>query len=77
MKKIDFIYADGGKVCLGSGSEMVVACDNSEDLAAAIRILNLDLSGAFASSSMDFASEYGFTTNDGAYDILFNAVEIA
>lgn len=77
MKTIDFISAVDGKVCLYSGSELVVASDSAEFLAAAIFEADLDLSGAYGSSSMDFASEYGFDYDSAAMDLLHRAMEMA
>lgn len=75
--QIDFISAVDGKVCLYSGSELIVASANSVELANAIRNQALDLGDAYCSSSMDFADEYGFLYPSEAVVVLTNALEIA
>lgn len=74
---IDFISAVDGKVCLYNGSELVAASDTVEELATMILNLNLNLAGAYCSSSMDFASEYGFLNDTAAVDLLSRALDVA
>ena len=64
-KSLD-IYGEEGVVAKNLGNPAAVA--------ETIKYLNIDLDfdDIFFSSSMDFAEEYGFETNNGAKD-LFNA----
>jgi len=76
MIAIDFLNAKDGKVELYSGFKNLVATVGSVDeMVAAIRSLKLDFSGAYASSSMDFASEYGFGSDGMAWNLVENALE--
>ena len=52
--------------------------DNAGDLAAILMAHDISLSGdaCFSSSSMDFATEYGFATDDGANEMLADAFNI-
>lgn len=77
MRTIDYISAIDGNVCLYDGSELVVASVDPEYLGDFIRTAGLDLSNAYGSSSMDFASEYGFRNDSDAVVILQQALEIA
>ena len=74
--KVTFVAANNGKIELyNSVDTLISAVSTVEDLATVIRTWNLDFSESFASSSMDFASEYGFRTNDEAYNMLHRALE--
>jgi hypothetical protein len=74
--KVTFLSAKDGKVELYSGVDNLVAVAGSaEILAATIRELKLDLSDAYASSSMDFASEYGFGSDGMAWNMVECALE--
>lgn len=76
--QVTFISANNGKIELYNGVDaLITACSTAEDLATVIRTWNLDFSNAYASSSMDFASEYGFGTDDEARNVLMTALEIA
>lgn len=76
--QVEFISANDGKIELYSDVDtLITSCSTAEDLATAIRTWNLDFSNTYASSSMDFASEYGFSNNDEARNILMTALEIA
>jgi hypothetical protein len=52
--------------------------DNAGDLAAILMAHDISLGkdACFNSSSMDFATEYGFKTNDGAQDMVAEAFDI-
>ena len=76
LKKIDFISADNGKLVLSFGD-----LDSRETKSSADPIILADIMSkhgfadtVMASSSMDFASEYGFKTDDGAKILYKNAV---
>jgi len=76
--KVTFISANDGKIELyNSVDTLITACSTVEDLVTVIRTWNLDFSGAYGSSSLDFSSEYGFPTDSAAYEMLTTALEIA
>ena len=72
-----FIAANEGKIEIFdlASDKLIIASDDALELAVAIDGLNLDVQNAAASSSMDFADEYGFATYDGAYKLLTSAME--
>ena len=70
------LYAENGGLEI-RGDEFKLLAGNiktADDVADAIQKLNIDLDfdDIYSSSSMDFASEEGFDTDNGAKD-LFNA----
>ena len=74
---IEFITAEEGKIVLfikDARRTSVPVCRSADvnELAAVLRKHGMD---AYHSSSMDFAAEYGFATNDEAHDILDAAVQ--
>ena len=76
LKKIDFVSANNGKLVLSFGD-----LDSRETKSSANPIILADIMSkhgladtVMASSSMDFASEYGFKTDDGAKILYKNAV---
>jgi len=74
MKNVTFIAANEGKIELFDDVDsMIIATGDVNELAEALK--TLDLRDAMASSSMDFADEYGFDTYHGAYDLLTAALE--
>ncbi len=74
MKNVTFISADEGKIKLFGGlDDLIIESGDVNELAEALK--TLDLRDAAASSSMDFADEYGFATHSGAYDLLTAALE--
>jgi len=74
MKNVTFISADEGKIKLFGGlDDLIIESGDVNELAEALK--TLDLRDAAASSSMDFADEYGFDTHHGAYDLLTAALE--
>ena len=76
MQKVRFIAANNGALELYRDVEdLIIASSDSLELAVAIQGLGLDFSEAYASSSMDFASEYGFLNDSAAYDLLTQALE--
>jgi hypothetical protein len=78
VMNVNFISANDGKIELyDSVDNLIIASGDYLELAVAINGLNLDLTNAYASSSMDFADEYGFATHSGAYDLLTMALEAA
>ena len=70
------VYAeDSGLELRGEGFELLAGnIKTADDLVDAVQSFNIDLDfdDIFFSSSMDFAEEYGFKTNNCAKD-LFNA----
>ena len=74
---INYISAVDGRVCLYSGSELMVGSNDPEILADMIRKMGLEFGYAYASSSMHFASEYGFQNDTDAFEILNKAAELA
>ena len=74
MKNVTFIAANEGKIeFFADEYTPFLATNDVVVLAEALK--SMDLSGAAASSSMDFADEYGFDTYNGAYDLLNSAME--
>ena len=76
LKKIDFVSANNGKLVLSFGD-----LDSRETKSSANPIILADImtklgfeDTVMASSSMDFASEYGFKTDDGAKTLYKNAM---
>ena len=77
MTAVTFISANEGKLELYSGlDQLIVTSDDAMELAVVMDSLDLDLSGAAGSSSLDFADEYGFATSHGALDLLTQALEM-
>jgi hypothetical protein len=75
-REITFISADAGKLNFFTDVDtMVFSSGDVEELTTVLR--EMDLSNAYCSSSMDFASEYGFMNNTAAYDLLTIALERA
>jgi hypothetical protein len=73
---INFISARDGKVELYTGIDILVTkVSSSEELVEFMNTTSLDFSRAYASSSMDHASEYGFGSNGMAWNIIENALE--
>ena len=62
--KIDFIDASGGGIKMYSGNNLKGWGGTAKGIAYTLRTVGL-ADGVMGSSSMDFASEYGFE-NDGA-----------
>jgi hypothetical protein len=76
---IRYLKAESGKVVLSSGGreDTIIAASNSaEELAAAMKEYGLD-SSLLNSSSMDFASEYGFDYDYAAWDLFDAALTLA
>ena len=64
MTKIDFVSADNGGLALSAGN-VTVRANTAEAVAEAMKNHGL-AETVMGSSSMDFASENGFETDDGA-----------
>tara|TARA_R110000868_G_scaffold322966_1_gene583880 strand:+ start:353 stop:610 length:258 start_codon:yes stop_codon:yes gene_type:complete len=77
MFKIQFISADDGGISLHSNDFEYSAwkCLNKNQLACAL--IQYDFSGAFFTSSMDFASEEGFANDGDAKEMFYQATVIA
>ena len=72
---IDYLNAEDGNVEFYADHTLVGRADNAEDLADIL--INNDVAEAvYGSSSMDFASEYGFDHDEGASNLLDEAVAI-
>jgi hypothetical protein len=74
MTKIDYISADNGGLALSAGN-VTIRANTAEAIAEAM--INHGLAETvMGSSSMDFASEEGFETNDGALNMWNEAIGI-
>ena len=78
LKKIDFVSADNGKLVLSFGD-----LDSRETKSSANPIILADIMSkhgfadtVMASSSMDFASEYGFKKDGDAKRLYQNAINL-
>ena len=78
LKKIDFISANNGKLVLSFGD-----LDSRETNSSANPIILADIMSkhgfadtVMASSSMDWAKEYGFKDHDGAKRLYKNALNL-
>ena len=74
-REITFISANEGKLEFYMDDTLVFASGNIDELARVMP--EMDLTGAYGSSSLDFADEYGFATHSGAYDLLTQAIEMS
>ena len=73
MDKVKFLNASNGTVEITMDNGTVHVFTSSQEVAdfASQYPYGTDLFGhAYASSSMDFASEYGFQTDSGAWDMV-------
>jgi len=74
--KAKFLNAKDGTVEVTMDNNDVHVFTTSEEMAEFIRESGMDvLEDVYASSSMDFASEYGFQTDSGAWEMVENALE--
>lgn len=78
---ISFISASNGKLELKNrnfdhNTDLILASADVNELAESIRNVGLDES-VLNSSSVDFASEYGFETNEAAWDLFYEAATLA
>ena len=78
LKKIDFVSADNGKLVLSFGD-----LDSRETKSSANPIILADIMSkhgfadtVMASSSMDFAKEYGFKKDGDAKKLYQNAINL-
>ena len=74
MTKIDYISADNGGLALSAGN-VTVRANTAEAIAEAMIDHGL-AETVMGSSSMDFASENGFETDDGALNMWNEAIGI-
>lgn len=65
---IDFISANNATIQLFDGDNMVAAVKTAKSICYFLQEYGVGES-VFASSSIDFASEYGFETDDAAMDL--------
>lgn len=80
MNKVKFVKAKDGTVEITMDNETVHVFTSSQEVAdfCSQYPYGTDLFGnAYASSSMDFASEYGFQTDNGAWEMLEAGLEAA
>ncbi|SVB59617.1 uncharacterized protein METZ01_LOCUS212471 [marine metagenome] len=74
MSKIDYIGADNGGLALYAGN-VTIRATTVEAIADAMKHYGL-AETVMGSSSMDFASEEGFETDDGALNMWNEAIGI-
>ncbi len=75
---VNFIAAKDGKIELYTGIDILLGkFSSSEDLVEFMKTTPLDFSRAYASSSMNHASEYGFGSDGMAWNIVETALETA
>ena len=74
MTKINYLDAHNGGINMYSDTGLK-GCNTAEAIAEAIKDHGI-AETVMGSSSMDFASEYGFTTNDGALNMWNEAIGI-
>ena len=74
MSKIDYIGADNGGLALYEGN-VTIRATTAEAIAEAIKHYGI-ADTVMGSSSMDFASEDGFETDDGALNMWNEAIGI-
>ena len=74
MSKIDYIGADNGGLALYAGN-VTIRATTAEAIADAMKHYGI-AETVMGSSSMDFASEEGFETNDGALNMWNEAIGI-
>ena len=74
MTKIDYIGADNGGLVLYAGN-VAIRATTAEAIAEAMKNHGL-AETVMGSSSMDFASEEGFETDDGALNMWNEAIGI-
>jgi len=80
MSKEKFVFFDAkdGRVEVHINRVLIGSADKSSDLADLLikAKVSLENDELYHSSSVDFASEYGFSDNSGAYRIIEPALEI-
>jgi len=74
MSKIDYIGADNGGLALFAGN-VTIRATTAEAIAEAIKHYGI-ADTVMGSSSMEFASEDGFETDDGAMLLYKRALEL-
>lgn len=72
---IDFISADNGSIQMFNGNYMVAEATTAKTICYYLQEQGFDGS-VMASSSVDFASEYGFDTDDAAHDLWDQGVKM-
>jgi hypothetical protein len=73
---INYISASESQIQLWDDAGIVASSSNANDLANVIFDNGGFADAVYASSSVDFASEEGFATDDGANDLLESAIAI-
>ena len=75
MKKIDFLDAYNGGIKMFAGDGLKGWSKTAKGIAYTLKTCGIAES-VYGSSSMDFASEEGFETNDGAMLLWKRALEL-
>ncbi len=76
--KAKFLNCKDGTVEVTMDNNDIHTFTSSEEMAEFIRDNGYNvLEDVYCSSSMDFASEYGFQTDSGAWDMVQEALDIA
>ena len=75
MTDIEFVDAYNGGLVMYADDKMVGFGETVEEVASVMTRHGVD-GIIYFSSSMDFATEYGFETNDGARDLFKSAVDL-
>lgn len=68
---INFVSANDAKIELFNNDNLVASCSSVDEIVSAFE--NFGFSGGYFSSSMDFASEYGFDYDSQAKDMFESA----
>jgi len=72
-----FLNACAGEIVVTVDNERVGSAGTAEGLAEIFREYGCTAGDIYCSSSVDFASEEGFLTDDCAHNIINSAVEMA
>lgn len=77
MEARGVLGADNGELDLYIGNETIKLGKTPEEVASKLKtIKDLDLDDLYASSSVDFADEYGFANEDDAHELFDKAVAL-
>lgn len=74
---VTFLNANDGAVEATTSFGLKMTFRTAEELAKATKELGLNFSQCYSSSSMDFASEYGFGSDGDAWNLVEVALETA
>jgi len=73
---IDYLSASDGKIQLWDDGDIIASSSDAKQLGILLHACGGIADEVFASSSMDFASEEGFVTDQAAFELFESAVEI-